>query len=100
MTSAEQQEWSASQQAWSVANQAKVANNASRVAHFFVYAFGLPAALHLGGVFITATFPALGYAVYPLQGVYAQIEKDIAESFFILAPALPLTQALAARLRG
>lgn len=100
MSETERAEYIAYTQAISALNAAKVTNNSSTAAHVMIYLFGLPAALHWGAVFFTATFPGLGLAVYPLQGLFATAEKDIAESFFILAPALPVVGALTARLRG
>lgn len=99
-TSAEQAEYIAYTQALAALNAAKVQNNATGPAHLMIYLFGLPAALHWAAVFITATFPQMGIAIYALHGDYAIAEKDIAESFFILAPALPLVGALSARIRG
>ena len=100
MSSEQQAEYVAYAQALSAANASKVQNNASAPAHLMIYLFGLPAALHWGAVFITATFPGWGIAIYALHGDYATAEKDIAESFFILAPTLPLVSALSDRLRG
>jgi hypothetical protein len=100
MTSAERDEYVAYAQAQAALNAAKTQNNATAPAHVMIYLFGVPAALHWGAVFITATFPQLGVAVYPLQGNYGIAEKDIAESFFLLAPTLPLVGALSQRIRG
>lgn len=100
MSAEQQAEYVAYAQATSALNAAKTANNATGPAHLMIYLFGLPAALHWGAVFITATFPSLGFAVYPLKGDYADAEKEIALSFFLLAPSLPIVSALSARLRG
>lgn len=100
MSEAERAEYIAYTQAISALNAAKVTNNASTAAHVLIYMFGVPPAIHWGAVFITATFPQLGIAIYALHGDYAIAEKDIAESFFLLAPALPVVGALSARIRG
>lgn len=77
-------------------NQAKVANNTWSGAHFMVYAFGIPAALHWGAVFLVSTFHAwLPYTVPALPPTYASAETTIALSFFILAPAMPIVSSVA-----
>lgn len=100
MSSEQQAEYLAYAQATSALNASKVANNSTSASHLMIYLFGLPAALHWGAVFITATFPSWGIAIYALHGDYATAEKDIAESFFLLAPTLPIVSALSDRLRG
>lgn len=98
----ERDEYLAYTQALAQANQAKVQNNTSGVAHFMVYLFGVPAALHWGAVFVVSTFPALykggsyEFIVAALPPTYASAELTIALSFFILAPTLPLVSAAAA----
>lgn len=100
MSETDRAEYIAYTQAVSALNAAKVANNSTTAAHVMIYLFGLPTALHWIAVIVTATFPGLGIGVPPLHGTFAIAEKDIAESFFILAPALPIVGSLAARIRG
>jgi len=80
-------------QATAAANAAKASNH-SFAANVMVYAFGLPAALHWGAVFLDSTF-RFGWAVPSLPGPYAGAEQQIALSFFILAPALPIISGVA-----
>ncbi len=64
-------------------------------ARIMVFAFGLPAALHWSAVFLDSTF-RFGWAVPALPGQYAGAEMQIALSFFIVAPAMPIISATAA----
>jgi hypothetical protein len=80
-------------QATAAANAAKASNH-SFAATLMVYAFGLPAAIHWGAVFLDSTF-RFGWAVPALPGAYAGAEQQIALSFFILAPALPVISGVA-----
>ena len=98
MTETERSEYAASQSAQTAANSAKALNNASTAAHILTYMFGVPAAIHWGMTMLTATYPQLGFHTDPLSGQYAQDEHAIAMSFFILAPTLPLVNAISARL--
>lgn len=100
MSETDRAEYIAYTQATSALNSAKVINNTSRAAQVMIYLFGLPAALHWGAVYITATLNGWPYAVDPLHGLYASAEHDIAISFFVMAPTLPVVSALASRLRG
>ena len=98
MTSADQAQYIAFVQAQTALNAAKVANNSHGPAALMVYLFGIPPAIHWGAVYLTATFH-LGIAIDPLHGYYADAEKQIALSFFLLAPTMLVTSSLAARLR-
>jgi len=95
-SAAEQATYVAYMQAQSAANSAKVANSWWG-AHAMVYLFGLPAALHWNAVYLDSTFK-FGWAVPALPGPYAGAEQQIALSFFILAPALPLISGVASML--
>jgi hypothetical protein len=75
-------------------NTAKVAANNWSGAHLMVYAFGLPAVIHWGAVFLVSTFPSLGWHPQALPAVYASAEQMIALSFFVLAPALPIVSSV------
>lgn len=92
MTSAQAAEYTAAMSAATALNQAKVANNASAMGHLMVFLFGLPPAIYLGTLYISAAFPKLGLAVYPLQGDVGKTALNIAEtialSFFIYTPAV------------
>ena len=100
MTQEEREEFIAYTKSATALNEAKVQNNRTTSAHLMVYLFGVPPAIHWAGVYLTATFPQLGLHVDPLHGYYALSEKTIAESFFLLAPAIPVVGALAQRLRA
>jgi hypothetical protein len=82
-------------QALGDANKVKVAANNWSGAHFMIYAFGVPPALHWGAVFIASTFTSLGWVIPALPAAYASAEQTIALSFFILAPTLPLVSSAA-----
>lgn len=93
MTAAQQGEYIAYAQAVSAMNNAKIAANSWWGAHLMIYLFGFPAALHWGAVFLDSTF-RFGWRVPALPGQYAGAELQIALSFFILAPALPIIQSI------
>jgi hypothetical protein len=76
-------------------NQAKLAANGWWGAKFMVFAFGLPAVLHWGAVFLDSTF-RFGWKVPALPGEYAGAEQQIALSFFIVLPAMPVVSAVSA----
>jgi hypothetical protein len=98
MSETERAEVVANQQAQTAANTARTVHGTLVVSQILTFLFGFPAALHWGWTFFTATFPGLGFATDPLHGQYAQAEHDIAMSFFILTPTLPIVQAISARL--
>jgi len=95
-TEAEKATYVAYIQAVAQANAAK-AQNHSLAATVMVYVFGLPAGLHWTAVFLDSTF-RFGWAVPSLPGPYAGAEQQIALSFFILAPALPIISGVAGML--
>lgn len=64
-------------------------------ARIMVLVFGIPAAIHWAAVFLDSTF-RFGWAVPALPGYYAGAEQQIALSFFIVAPAMPLVSATSA----
>ena len=99
LTGAQQAEYVAYVEAVSATNQAKVANNVSFLSKIMVMAFGVPAALHWGAVFLDSTFK-FHWGIPALPGAYAGAEQQIALSFFILTPAMPIVSSLAAWLRG
>jgi hypothetical protein len=92
LTEAERAVYASYAQAMAQTNASKVANNWAG-AHFMVYLFGLPAGLHWAAVFLDSTF-RFGWAVPALPGPYAGAEQQIALSFFILAPALPIISSV------
>jgi hypothetical protein len=94
LTGAEQAEYIAYAQAIGVMNNSKIAANAWWGAHLMIYLFGLPAALHWNAVFLDSTF-RFGWHVPALPGGYAGAELNIALSFFILAPAMPIVTSIA-----
>lgn len=93
LTAAQQGEYIAYARAVQSVNASKVAMNSWWGAHLMIYLFGLPAALHWGAVFLDSTFK-FGWGIPALPGAYAGAEMQIALSFFILAPALPIVGAL------
>lgn len=93
LTEAQQGEYIAYARAVQSVNASKVAMNSWWGAHLMIYLFGLPAALHWGAVFLDSTFK-FGWGIPALPGAYAGAEMQIALSFFILAPALPIVGAL------
>jgi hypothetical protein len=97
MTAAEKDTAVAYLQAYSQLNAAKVSANSWFGAHVMIYMFGLPAALHWSAVFLDSTFK-FGWRVPALPGAYAGAEMQIALSFFILAPALPIISGVAGML--
>jgi hypothetical protein len=56
---------------------------------------GLPAAVHFGAVMLDSTFQ-FGWAVPKVPAPYDSYEWAIVQSFFIVAPAMPLVSATAA----
>jgi hypothetical protein len=56
---------------------------------------GLPAAMHFGAVMLDSTFQ-FGWAVPKVPAPYDSYEWAIVQSFFIVAPAMPLVSATAA----
>ena len=64
-------------------------------ARVMVFAFGLPAVIHWGAVFLDSTF-RFGWRVPALPGAYAGAEQQIALSFFIILPAMPIVSAVSA----
>lgn len=75
----------------------RAAANAWLGARIMTMAFGIPAALHWGAVFVVSTFPPLYHVTIPaLPEAYASAELTIALSFFIVAPAMPIVSATAA----
>ena len=98
MTSTEQAEAIALVQAQTALNQSKVLNNSHGAAQLMVYAFGVPVAMHWCAVWIATTFPSLHWTVLAAPKEFQGAEMQIALSFFLLAPALPIVSSLAARL--
>lgn len=97
LTMAQQTEYIAYVNTIAAINQTKVAANSWWGAHVMVYLFGLPAALHWNAVFLDSTF-RFGWQVPALPTAYAGAELNIALSFFILAPALPVITSISAAL--
>lgn len=56
---------------------------------------GLPAAVHFGAVMLDSTFQ-FGWSVPKVPAPYDSYEWAIVQSFFIVAPAMPLVSATAA----
>ncbi len=102
MTSADQQTALAYLQAQTSLNSAKVTNNAHGAAYFMVWLFGLPPAMHWSSVVVVNSWPfyKLHLVIPAVPPTYADAEFKIALSFFVLAPALPVLNGLASRLRG
>lgn len=102
LTSAERDQAIALVQAQTALNGTKVSNNAHGAAYFMVWFFGLPAAMHWSSVFLVNSWPFyMWHLVIPaVPSGYADAEFKIAMSFFVLAPALPVLNSLASRLRG
>lgn len=94
LTEAQRGEYIAYAQAVQAVNASKVAMNSWWGAHLMIYLFGFPAALHWGAVFLDSTF-RFGWHIPALPGAYAGAEQQIALSFFILAPAMPIVSSLA-----
>lgn len=103
MTSADRDEYIALVKAQTELNTIK-ASNSWWGAHLMVYLFGLPAAMHWIAVFMCSTWKGadqiFGWFVPALPGQYAGAEQQIALSFFILAPTLPIISSLQQRIRG
>lgn len=97
LTGAQQAEYVAFVQATAATDSAKVSNNVSAISKLMILLFGLPAALHWSAVFLDSTF-RFGWHIPALPGGYAGAEAQIALSFFILAPAMPIVTSIAALL--
>lgn len=102
MNAADQAQVIAYLQAQTALNAAKVTNNAHGAAYFMVWLFGLPAAAHWASVYLVNSWPFYHWhlVIPAVPPGYADAEFRIALSFFILAPALPVLNGLASRLRG
>ena len=98
MSETERAEYAANQQAVTAANTAKTIHGTTVVAQVLTFMFGVPASIHWGMTYLTASFPQLGLHTDPLLGHYADDEHTIALSFFILNGALPLVQTVTSRL--
>ena len=99
MTATERDEYTAFVTGLNNSNIEKIQANSWSGAHFMIYLFGLPAALHWGAVFLVSTFPTyMPYKIPALPASYADAELKIALSFFILAPTLPIVTSVAGML--
>jgi hypothetical protein len=99
MTAAERDGYDSYVRGLSDSNQAKIENNKSSAAHFMIYLFGLPAAIHWNAVFWITTCPSLFHwlgidTIAGLPKGYESAEMTIALSFFILAPAMPIVSSV------
>lgn len=56
---------------------------------------GVPAAMHFGAVMLDSTF-RFGWGIPKVPAPYDQYEWAIVQSFFIVAPAMPIVSATAA----
>jgi hypothetical protein len=73
----------------------RAAANAWIGARIITMVAGLPAAVHFGAVMLDSTF-RFGWGVAKVPAPYDQYEWAIVQSFFVVAPAMPLVAATAA----
>jgi hypothetical protein len=73
----------------------RAAANAWIGARIITMVAGLPAAVHFGAVMLDSTF-RFGWGIPKVPAPYDQYEWAIVQSFFIVAPAMPLVSATAA----
>jgi hypothetical protein len=73
----------------------RAAANAWIGARIITMVAGLPAAVHFGAVMLDSTF-RFGWGIPKVPAPYDGYEWAIVQSFFIVAPAMPLVSATAA----
>jgi hypothetical protein len=81
-------------------NRLKAAQNGWSGAKAIILIAGLPAALQMGAVFIDSMpFPGHlvgSWNVPPVPGKYGEYQKEIVLSFFLVMPAMPIVNSVAA----
>jgi len=75
--------------------QIKAASNTWIGARLIIVAAGLPAAIHFGAVMLDSTFQ-FGWEIPKCPSPYDSYEWSIIQSFFFVAPAMPIMSAAAA----
>lgn len=73
----------------------RAAANAWIGARVITMVAGLPAAMHFGAVMLDSTFQ-FGWGIPKVPAPYDSYEWAVVQSFFIVAPAMPLVSATAA----
>jgi hypothetical protein len=76
-------------------NRIRASANSWLGARIITMVAGLPAAVHFGAVMLDSTF-RFGWGIPKVPAPYDGYEWAIVQSFFIVAPAMPLVSATAA----
>jgi hypothetical protein len=76
-------------------NRIRASANSWIGARIITMVAGVPAAMHFGAVMLDSTFQ-FGWGIPKVPTPYDQYEWAIVQSFFIVAPAMPLVSATAA----
>jgi len=82
------------------ANNAKIIANSWWGAHLLILLFGVPVGVHWACLMLVSTFPETfpGWIVKAPAPADSELERVIIQSFFIMAPAIPVLSALAERI--
>jgi len=65
-------------------------------ARLLILGFALPPMIHLGGIYLSRFIDSPSWAVLPLGDNFTALEFDIAKSFFMVVPALPIAAGIGA----
>jgi hypothetical protein len=85
------------------ANNAKIIANSWWGAHLLILLFGVPVGIHWACLMLVSTFPETwgagwGWTVKAPAPADSELERVIIQSFYIMAPAMPVLSALAWRI--
>jgi hypothetical protein len=76
-------------------NRIRASANSWIGARIIIMVAGLPAAMHLAAIMLDSTFQ-FGWGIPRIPSPYDRYEWEIVQSFFIVAPAMPIVSATAA----